>query len=83
MVLSVYGKRKEFGEEHNANPYGYRTWWLTHESQVRKATVELVRERGSQYIMRPEFLVNFIALSPTTEEVRRSYEAVFAYSGAK
>ena len=77
MVLSVYGKRKELGEEHNANPYGYRTWWLTHESQVRKATVELVRERGSQYIMRPEFLLNFIALSPTTEEVRRSYEAVF------
>ena len=77
MVLSVYGKRKEFGEEHNANPYGYRTWWLTHESQVRKATVDLVRESGSQYIMRPEFLLNFIALSPTTEEVRRSYEAVF------
>ena len=27
--------------------------------------------------MRPEFLLNFIALSPTTEEIRRSYEAVF------
>ena len=77
MVLSVYGKRRATGEEHKANPYGYRTWWLTHETRVRKATVDLVRERGSQYIMRPEFLLNFIALSPTTEEIRRSYEAVF------
>lgn len=77
MILSVYGKRRAIREEHNANPYGYRTWWLTHESRVRKATVDLVRERGSQYIMRPEFLLNFIALSPTKEEVRRAYETVF------
>ena len=77
LVLSVYGKRRETGEEHKPNPYGYRTWWLTHETRVREATVDLVRERGSQYIMRPEFLLNFIALSPTTEEVRRAYETVF------
>ena len=77
MALSVYGKRLATGEEHKANPYGYRTWWLTHETRVREATVDLVRKRRSQYIMRPEFLLNFIALSPTTEEVRRAYEAVF------
>ena len=77
MVLGVYGKRQKLGEEHKANPYGYRTWWLTHETMVRKATVELVREKGSKYIMRPEFLMNFIALSPTTEDVRRAYETVF------
>ena len=77
LVLSVYGKRRAMGEEHKPNPYGYRTWWLTHETRVREATVDLVRERGSQYIMRPEFLLNFIALSPTTEEIRRAYETVF------
>ena len=77
MVLSVYGKRRATGEEHKANPYGYRTWWLTHETRVRAATIDLVRKRGSQYIMRPEFLLNFIALSPTTEEIRRAYETVF------
>lgn len=27
--------------------------------------------------MRPEFLLNFIAFSPTAEEVRKAYEAVF------
>ena len=77
MVLSIYGKRRAIGEESNVNPYGYRTWWLTHETQVRKATIDLVHERGAQYIMRPEFLLNFIALSPTTAQVRKAYEAVF------
>ena len=27
--------------------------------------------------MRPEFILNFIALSPDSEEVRRSYETIF------
>lgn len=77
MVLGVYGKRQALGEEHTVNPYGYRTWWLTHETRVQKATDDLVSKKRSKYIMRPEFLLNFIALSPTTEEIRRSYEAVF------
>lgn len=77
MVLSVYAKRQQLHEEHKSNPYGYRTWWLTHETRVRRATKELVTKRGAHYIMRPEFLVNFVAFSPTTAEVRRSYEAVF------
>ena len=28
-------------------------------------------------MIRPEFILNFVALSPTTEAVRRSYETVF------
>ena len=77
MVLAVYAKRRELGEEHKANPFGYRTWWLTQEIRVKEATGELVRQKGSRYLMRPEFLVNFIALSPTMEEVRTSYSSVF------
>ena len=77
QILAVYGKRRTLREDHRPNPYGYRTWWLTHETRVREKTKELVKERGSQYIIRPEFILNFIALSPTTEEVRRSYGTVF------
>ena len=68
---------RELGEEHKANPFGYRTWWLTQETRVTEATVDLVRSMGSRYLMRPEFLVNFIALSPNMEDVRRSYKAIF------
>jgi hypothetical protein len=77
QILAVYGKRHELREEHRPNPYGYRTWWLTHETKVRQYTGDLVRSRGAQYIIRPEFILNFVALSPTTEQVRKSYSTVF------
>lgn len=77
QILAVYGKRRELREDHKPNPYGYRTWWLTHETRVRRVTGDLVKARGAQYIMRPEFILNFVALSPTTEQVRRSYNTVF------
>jgi hypothetical protein len=76
-VLRVYAKRAELGEGSKPNPYGYRTWWLTQETAIQKATLTLVAKKGSSYIMRPEFLLNFIALSPKMDEVRASYEAVF------
>lgn len=77
QVLAVYGKRRALGEHAMANPYGYRTWWLTHESKIRRYTGEIVAKKGALYIMRPEFILNFIALSPTTEDVRRTYNNVF------
>ena len=77
QILAVYGKRRELQESHRTNPYGYRTWWLTHETRIRQCTAELTKARGSQYIIRPEFILNFVSLSPTTEAVRRSYRTVF------
>jgi hypothetical protein len=76
-VLRVYAKRAELAEGTKPNQYGYRTWWLTQETAVRKATASLVAKKGSPYIMRPEFLLNFISVSPKMEEVRASYESVF------
>ena len=77
QVHRVYMKRRELGEDSKPNPYGYRTWWLTQETAVRRATREIVAKRGATYIIRPEFLLNFIALSPSAEEVRRSFKLIF------
>jgi hypothetical protein len=76
-VLRVYAKRRELGEQSKPNPFGYRTWWLTQEVVVRKATTEVIARRHAQYMMRPEFALNFIALAPSAEQVRASYEAIF------
>jgi hypothetical protein len=53
-------------------PFGYRTWWLTQEGHVRKVTPEIIRKNNARYMMRPEFVLNFIALAPSTEAVRIS-----------
>ncbi len=76
-ILAVYGQRRKLMENHHPNPYGYRTWWLTHETRVMRCTKELVKSKGSKYIIRPEFILNFVALSPTTEAVRKSYATIF------
>ena len=76
-VLAVYGIRRSQGEEKVNNPFGYRTWWLTQEVRVIRATKEIVRKYGSRYIIRPEFLLQYVAFAPSTEAVRRAYEKVF------
>lgn len=76
-ILAVYGQRRELKEGHQATPYGYRTWWLTHESRVRQCTRKLVRSHGAEYIIRPDFVLNFVALSPSAAAVRESYGKVF------
>jgi hypothetical protein len=77
MILATYGRRTALNEHSQTTAFGFRTWWLTHEVRVRMHTDDLYKEHGSHYIMRPEFLLNFIALSPSVVEVRKAYENVF------
>lgn len=76
-ILGVYGMRRKLGEFHRPSPYGFKTWWLTHEKKVLRLTKGLVKEKGSRYIIRPEFILNFIALSPSMAEVRDSFGSIF------
>lgn len=78
MVLSVYARRKENKEQYKAGPFGFKSWWLTHEHLVQKCAVEVLqRNDGIRFIMRPEFILNFIALAPAMDEVRRSFSLIF------
>ncbi|MER8951753.1 hypothetical protein NKH98_03285 [Mesorhizobium sp. M0833] len=76
-VLRVYARRQAGGERNYSNPFGFKTWWLTQDASVRRATGLQVVEKKSRFMMRPEFLLHFIALSPSAEKVRQSYETVF------
>lgn len=61
-----------------ANPYGYRTWWLTQEVKSgAAAAIAFPKQAHTRYIMRPEFLINYIAYNPTTAAVRESLKTIF------
>lgn len=75
QVLAVYGRRSQLREYHKNNPSGFKTWWLTQESRVLSVTGDLVREKGP-YVMRPEFLLNFIMISPTTKATAEKFREV-------
>jgi hypothetical protein len=77
-VLRVYKRREERGEESPGNPFGYQTWWLTQDTKVRRAGASAAaRHAGAYFMMRPEFLLNYISLAPEHAEVVKSYQNIF------
>ena len=77
MVYATYAQRRIHKESGIYDGFGFRTWWLTKETTILSMTGELVkREGGTPYIMRPEFILNFIALAPKAAEVRKAFGAL-------
>jgi hypothetical protein len=65
MVLMVYAQRRLNREVEKYDGFGLSTWWLTKEYKVLAYTVDVVRRSGgTPFIMRPEFLLNFLTLAP-------------------
>jgi hypothetical protein len=78
MVLGVYGRRDALAEHARTTEFGLRTWWLTGEAKILGKTKKLVKEHSDErFIMRPEFLLNFLALAPSAAAVRTTYENIF------
>jgi len=77
LVHGVYGMRRKNKETTTVSEYGLKTWWMTNQSIVQKFTSDLVQKNLSKYIMRPEFVLNFIAMSPKCEEIRESFKNIF------
>tara|TARA_R110002124_G_scaffold42459_3_gene130590 strand:- start:165 stop:2384 length:2220 start_codon:yes stop_codon:yes gene_type:complete len=77
QVLKVYRHRMEIGDISGSNPLGFRVWWLTDEKRILAATGDLVKKQVSRYIIRPEFLLNFISVLPSVSEVTKSFRDIF------
>jgi hypothetical protein len=78
LALAVYGRRRQNGENAATSSFGFKTWWLTGETAIQRYSGRIVASEGGElYMMRPEFLINFIALAPSAAQIRRSYANVF------
>jgi hypothetical protein len=78
MVLAVYGHRRKKRESSNISEFGYQTWWLTGETRVLRHTGDIVRNNsGGKYVMRPDFLLNFLTLAPAAAQARESFSSIF------
>jgi hypothetical protein len=78
LALAVYGRRQARREEAKISEFGFETWWLTNETAILKHTGELVKEnRDARYMMRPDFLLNFLTLAPSARQARAAFANVF------
>jgi hypothetical protein len=70
MCFAVYAQRARGGEQAIYDGFGVRTWWLTKEAFLLQHTGAIVKEHGgTPFIMRPEFLLNFLSNSPKAADV--------------
>jgi hypothetical protein len=76
LALAVYGRRKRRGETSRVTEFGWGTWWLTGETSILKLTRDVVRDSG-RYIMRPDFLLNFLTLAPSARAARQDFAKIF------
>ncbi|MFC7053518.1 hypothetical protein ACFQI3_12550 [Hansschlegelia quercus] len=77
MILRIDQSRRT-KENKIVNPIGFRTWYLTQDGVSGAATSKCFPERRhARYVMRPEFLVNYIAYNPTDAQVRQSLRTIF------
>ena len=76
-ILMIYAKRKRDNEE-MSGALGYRTWWLSTDTTTFAAVESCLNEkyRPSCYI-RPDFLANFISISPHAKDVEKAYDNIF------
>lgn len=78
MATAIYADRRRQHEHPGNSPFGFSTWWLTDEAAILRATGNLVKANGGhRYLMRPDFVLNFLALAPTAHDVRQTYRSVF------
>ncbi|TWP31936.1 hypothetical protein [Leekyejoonella antrihumi] len=81
LACAVYGHRQRRSETSHLNEFGFKSWWLTNETRILRHTRDLEREnRGSRYMMRPDFLLNFFTFAPKASEVRKSFSTIFPSS---
>lgn len=77
----VYSIRRRNNEEYKYDGFGLSTWWLTKETRILPYTAELVRKQGTPYIMRPEFLLNFLSLAPKAALSDRARDLIPTHVG--
>jgi hypothetical protein len=77
LALAVYGRRRRRGETSRITEFGWGTWWLTGETAIVKLTRDIVRDNKGRYIMRPDFLLNFLTLAPSARAAREAFATVF------
>lgn len=78
MILSIYYLRNKHNESSDSGIFGYKTWWLSKDTNTYWAVEEVLGKKYpiSCYI-RPDFIYNYIALKPTTDEIVSSYGEIF------
>lgn len=77
QALAIFSSRKERGELPKGSRFGYHSWWLTSSSKVRAAVGRVFGQSTEPFVMRVEFLMQFVDSLATRDDVLKSYSDTF------
>lgn len=77
MAHLIYVRRKGGKESDDLSGYGLRTWWLTNEFAITNFTKDLVQDEKASYLMRPDYLLNFLTMLPKKKQAREVLDTLF------
>ena len=84
IVNQIYADRLAHQERSGGREFGFRTWWLSGESRILRHASHLIDRHGARFLIRPDFLLNFLTLAPSTSELRLLHRETFpAVSGLR
>lgn len=77
-ILTIYGLREKNNENGSSGIFGFRTWWLSKDTNTHRAVEKCFPKRytTSCYI-RPDFLLNYVSLAPSHDEANRVFDRMF------
>ncbi len=79
LILKIYGIREKNNEDSDSSIFGYKTWWLSKDTKTYEIVNNLFKEKYPiGCYMRPDFLYNYIVLSPKRTEVDDAFKNIFS-----
>ena len=77
-MLTVFALREKNGELNENGIFGYKTWWLSKDTNTHKVLRDFFGKKYSvSCYMRPDFLYQYITLAPSEESIKQSYNNLF------
>ena len=78
LILTIYEERQQNEETSTSGVFGYKTWWLSSDTSTQKAVNDVFGDRfNTSCYIRPDFLFNFICLSPNIHDVNETFGQLF------
>ncbi len=77
-ILGIYASREKNNESGSAGVFGYKTWWLSKDTTTHRAVISCFKNK--QHVscyLRPDFLVNYIALSARSGHASKVFDQMF------
>jgi hypothetical protein len=77
-ILTIYGLREKNNETGTAGIFGFKTWWLSKDTTTHRAVTACFHEsKLVSCYLRPDFLLNYIALAGKSGTASKVFDQMF------